>query len=462
MTTDKLFSAASTTKAFTAAAASMIIEESKNSSSPINWDTPLASIIPEDFVLSEEHATAHTTLEDALSHRSGIPAHDWGLLCGDKNATVQENVRTLRNLPLSASPRTEFQYTNQMYIAVGHALQTKVGEPLGSFLKRRIWNPLGMEETFFSKEEARKDPKAAAKIVSGYRWIAEENGGHWIEEPEATWCAKTAAGGIVSNVLDYSRWVQELLDRDGPLSGHDSLTKPRIFSFEQGPTDCPMPYHGYALGWFVWHYRGEHLCSHTGGWPGYSSYVGIIPERKFGMVLMANSSSAGCLNSQLSIHLMDKILGLAHDPVHERKMAELRARQEEERMKLINHEDENVETIKQRLFPSLASPPIPHSLPLHKYTGVYRHPTGFWLTIVLDDEGNLSLQNSHGAIPVDLTLIHASGEFFVAKLRTSNPLPLEPFPVEFHVTASGNVHTIGLPLEPALKEKKIWFERDDS
>ncbi|KAJ5469676.1 hypothetical protein N7539_009294 [Penicillium diatomitis] len=462
MTTDNLFSAASTTKAFTAAATSMIIEDSKDSPSPINWDTPLASIIPEDFVLSDEYATAHTTLEDALSHRSGLPGHGWGLLCGDRDGSVRENVRTLRYLPLSEPPRTKLQYSNQMFIAVGHAMQKVSGQPLGSFLKKRIWGPLGMEQTFFSKEEAREIPKIAAKMATGYGWVAEKTGGHWVDESKANWRANTAGGSIVSSVLDYSRWVRELIDRGGPLKGHDSLFKPRTLCFDQDPTDLPTPYHAYALGWFVWMYRGQHLYSHTGGWPGFSTFVGIIPDKRFGIVLMANSTSARFLLSQLSVHLMDKLLGPASDPLHERNMAEFFARQEKEKTKLVEYQNEDIEVIKKRLFPSIACPRVPHALPLERYTGVYKHPTGSWMKVVLAEYGHLSIQNSHAPIALNLDLIHASGEFFVAKTPSSNSLPLDPLPAEFYVNTSGKAQRVGLAFEPALGKEKIWFERVDS
>lgn len=45
-------------------------------STPLDWTTPIAQIIPADFVLADPWATEHITLEDALSHRTGLPRHD--------------------------------------------------------------------------------------------------------------------------------------------------------------------------------------------------------------------------------------------------------------------------------------------------------------------------------------------------------------------------------------------------
>jgi CubicO group peptidase (beta-lactamase class C family) len=71
MTTDALFAAASTTKAFTSAATSMVIKDSKDADLPIDWDTPISFLIPDDFVLADDYLTRHIALEDALSHRTG-------------------------------------------------------------------------------------------------------------------------------------------------------------------------------------------------------------------------------------------------------------------------------------------------------------------------------------------------------------------------------------------------------
>ncbi|KAF3390222.1 Protein flp [Penicillium rolfsii] len=462
MTTDTLFPAASTTKAFTAAATSLVIQDSKHTPSPIDWDTPISSIIPEDFVLADDHATKHTTLEDALSHRSGLASHQYPLIYGDKDATVSETVRSLRHVSISAPPRTKFQYSNPMFIVMTHLLQKYTGEPLGSFLKKRIWDPLGMNETYFSTEEAKKDLSRAAKLVKGYAWIPEEGGGHWFQEPESHWRPNTGGGSIVSNVLDYSRWVRELIHRTGPLKGHDSLTVPRIFHFETGDINLPWPYHAYALGWFVENYRGQHLYSHSGGWPGYSTFVGFLPERKFGFVLMGNSMSARFALFKLAIHLMDWLLGPFDDSVHEEKMAEYFALHEEFKERTLQYHPEDMHALKRELFPSLGDPPIPHTLPLEKYVGTYVHPSGNWVPVVIDGDGNLGIEASHGAIPVYLSLTHASGDFFVAKMESRNLAAVEPVAAEFYIDVSGVVTKIGLDLEPALKGEKIWFTRSES
>lgn len=111
MTPHTLFWAGSTTKSHTAAALSLLVDNSSDYSS-VAWDTPMSQLLREDFVLSDVWATAHVTIEDALSHRTGYPRHDLAVGGGGGTNDARGIVRSLRNLPMSAEPRTRFQYNN--------------------------------------------------------------------------------------------------------------------------------------------------------------------------------------------------------------------------------------------------------------------------------------------------------------------------------------------------------------
>lgn len=457
MTTDALFPAASTTKAFTSAATSMVIKDSKDTESPIDWDTPISSLIPDDFALAEDYLTRHITLEDALSHRSGQPGHDWMLTYTPEDETLQELVRSMRHLPISHPPRTHFQYTNNMFVAVTHALQQRTGIPLGTFLKERIWEPIDMKETFFGVSEAKSNPSTAHKVAEGYTWLPEHEGGSWLHETRPYWRPNTGAGSVVSSVLDYSKWVRELIEKSGPLKGHDSLIKPRVFHFEEGDVNLPSPYHAYALGWFVDNYRGQDFYHHTGSWPGYGSLVGFIPDKQFGFVMMGNSASARQGTLRLATHLIDKLLGPSTDPLHNERMAACFKRQIEERENMMKDIQRSTEDFKKRLFPNLPEPPFPPSLPLEKYAGTYTHPANASVTFKVEN-GQLVTEKTQGAISGVLGLTHASGEFFVGRMKTFNLVVMVPFIVEFQIDPTGRARKVGMDVEPALKGEKIWFE----
>ncbi|KAK2001911.1 beta-lactamase-domain-containing protein, partial [Colletotrichum falcatum] len=111
VTPHTLFSTGSTTKSFVAAGLSLLIDNATANSSAyygLTWKTPVSSVLRDDFVLSDDWATAHVTLEDALSHRTGYPRHDLATA-----ATPRDTVRLLRHLPLAAEPRTAYLYCNK-------------------------------------------------------------------------------------------------------------------------------------------------------------------------------------------------------------------------------------------------------------------------------------------------------------------------------------------------------------
>jgi CubicO group peptidase (beta-lactamase class C family) len=72
VTPSTLFNCGSLSKAFTAAAISLLVDDNENHPT-IQWTAPVSSILQDDFVLSDTQATKEVTIEDMLSHRTGMP-----------------------------------------------------------------------------------------------------------------------------------------------------------------------------------------------------------------------------------------------------------------------------------------------------------------------------------------------------------------------------------------------------
>ena len=167
--------------------------------SELNYSTPISKLISDDFVVQDEYWTTHLTVQDALTHRTGLPGH---LLAYDgmRNiSTPKDLVRGIRNLGLSREPRTEFQYCNLMYVVLCHVIETVTKLWLGDFFKERIWGPLGMGSTYFHVEDVVKSKKVLAR---GYRFNAAS--GDFVP---VDWnpISGDGAGGIFSNVVDYAK-----------------------------------------------------------------------------------------------------------------------------------------------------------------------------------------------------------------------------------------------------------------
>ena len=265
----------------------------------------------EDFVLPE-YTTFHATIEDALSHRTGMPRHD--LSYGGNNVTVRDVVRNLRHLPMTAEIRNRFQYCNMMYIAVSHFIETWTGIWLGDFMRRRIYHPLGMASTFFSLRDAQKAAASGGpSLATPYYWTNKTKQYHsipWLDAPQESGC-----GATISHVLDYAKWLRCMMSMSAPLSpaGHQALRSPRIFSGPvAGETTGFRGSSAYALGWEVSNYRGEDLIWHSGGLPGYSTIMMYFPRMQWGVTMMANGGQGGAGGAiqVLVFKLIDDMLGI--------------------------------------------------------------------------------------------------------------------------------------------------------
>ncbi|KAL1913156.1 hypothetical protein Sste5344_000702 [Sporothrix stenoceras] len=439
VTPDTLFYTASTTKAFVAAALSLMVESGNYSvgdaskGETLDWTTPLSTILPDDFVVGSEYvrddyshddtvtdrdhawATSRLTVEDALSHRSGFAAHDlsrsrrYGLSSGSngRNATVRDVTRSLRYLPLLTSPRTEWRYCNLMYLVLSHAVETLTGGRwLGDILHDWLWAPLGMTSTFLSLDDARA---AANVLAQGYYYDVEQK--DYIGVPHMPLEEVSGAGGIISSVNDYVRWLRCWID--GPAisgdsnstadacggipfqrPGLDAILAPKMFldhsSSSPAPFDTPMAAFGAEVYFF--------------------------PDDRFGVVLFGNTADTSNVAELILLwHLASERFGI---PADERYDWDARFRRSDKARVA------RIDGALDRLYPDRVQPPKPPSLSLADYTGTYHHPAYQNMTIQLADEDDYSAGNKNYEVtftaerrdhtwPTLCEFVHVSGEHWL-------------------------------------------------
>jgi Beta-lactamase len=122
------------------------------------------------------------------------------------------------------------------------------------------------------------------------------------------------AGSVISNVLDYTKWLKALLSMSGPLSkaGHKALRTPRtvILDTDNEPTAFTGP-QAYALGWRTGVYRGVEFFEHSGGMMSFGTEVIFFPALSYGLVAFANTAvTSNALEQALLWHLADEYLGI--------------------------------------------------------------------------------------------------------------------------------------------------------
>jgi len=70
-TADTLYDIASSSKSLTAASVALLVEDNENYPE-VQWKAPLHELLPEDFVMPTPELTQRVTVEDVLSHRTGM------------------------------------------------------------------------------------------------------------------------------------------------------------------------------------------------------------------------------------------------------------------------------------------------------------------------------------------------------------------------------------------------------
>jgi CubicO group peptidase (beta-lactamase class C family) len=336
-----LWLAGSVAKSFTAAAIGKVIHDESSSSvfSNVNvrWTTPLKAMIREDFVLEDEYATAHTTIEDALSHRSGLPSHD--MAYGWDHASARDVVRRARHLPMNVQLRAQWQYNNILYAAVGMCVEAVTGRTLPEVLEERIWRPLDMLSTTFSLIVAhnKKDSTTGtSRLATGYYW--HEEGECFVPDEYMDLTAVAGAGAIISSVNDLVKWMNALLDVSCPRKRRSAdHPSPPVISqdlFQEMTTPRAIIPHGstsicdhcsgpstYGLGWFLHTIGTNRVVSHSGGMVGFGTVLYLVPEHGVGFVTMANTmGSSNTVGQALFLEVLQRLNLYRPDPVEQHEI----------------------------------------------------------------------------------------------------------------------------------------------
>jgi CubicO group peptidase (beta-lactamase class C family) len=300
-----LFGIMSTTKALTAMAVAMLVDEHK-----LAWNDPITKWLPE-FQFSDPFLTREATVRDLLTHNIGLGNAD--LLWSRGDLSREEILRRVRFLPAAYSLRSSFIYQNVMYGTAGEVVARASGMSWDDFISTRIFRPLGMTRSYptYVAMRAAKDANQSEphyRIRDTIRVIADES-----VDP------LPAAGAIWSSAADMAKWVRFLLDsgrvngqRLVSEAGYRELFKPQSFvtASEFYPTARITKPHWttYGLGWFEQDFRGRFLAFHTGSLDGRTAIIGLLPDERVGVYILGNLDHAEFRHA-LMLKVMDLFAG---------------------------------------------------------------------------------------------------------------------------------------------------------
>lgn len=141
---ETVFPVCSLTKAITAAAVGILVEEGK-----IGWDTLVKDVLP-TFDSRDETLQNCLTITDLLSHRSGMAWADNLVIGTENNVLIQgkDGIKYINTQQRLLPFRGQFAYNNLPYDLAGNVIEQISGQSWSEFLQTRILDPLGLDRTF--------------------------------------------------------------------------------------------------------------------------------------------------------------------------------------------------------------------------------------------------------------------------------------------------------------------------
>jgi CubicO group peptidase (beta-lactamase class C family) len=321
---DDIFGLASMTKPIIAVATMMLVEEGR-----ILLGDPLEKYLPEfhDMKVAVVKADAPDgyelvpakraiTIHDLLTHRAGFagvpptrrPAEKlsrevMSQLPADGDYTLEDCVRLYATAPLDAQPGEEFRYGAAM-IVMGRVIEVVSGQTLDVFLRERIFEPLGMNDTGFRVPEEKSH-----RVVTNY---AKSPDVGLVARPRDSLNPKFLSGGgnLFSTPGDYLRFCQMLLN-GGELDGRRLLGRKSVELMTANHVDVLtipfMPGNHFGLGGFsVQNATGASgLLGSPGmyGWSGaLNTYFRVDPKEKLIFLLFVQLSPPTNLELTYGFH----------------------------------------------------------------------------------------------------------------------------------------------------------------
>ena len=300
-----LFEIGSSSKAMTATAIAMLVTDGK-----MRWDARLTDYLP-DFRLSDPVANGLVTVRDALSHRTGIARGE--LVWLGAGISREDVVHRMRFMKPESPFRSQYSYQNMMFLAAGQALGKAAGMTWDDFVRQRLFVPLGMTSS-----------------APTYRGMTNTNVARPHGMDHDTVAVQPAfdaddiapAGSILSNAVDMAQWLRFQLN-DGVVNSKRLVSSvalrethsPQMLLSSGGgrggaAADTAVTSHfgTYGFGWMIEDYRGQLVWQHGGNTIGMTTSVGMLPEKKFGVVVLSSMGQGG-LPRALQLYIFDRELG---------------------------------------------------------------------------------------------------------------------------------------------------------
>ena len=315
VTPHSLFRIASMSKSFTAMAIQKLRQEGK-----LQLDDPVVKYLPIFATVNYPgKSTNPVTIRHLLTHKAGFPEDNpWGdRQLQDSDAELEAFIK--KGISFSNAPGIAYEYSNLGFALLGKIITVVSGEPYQQYIRKNIWQPLGMNTAVWEYAEVPEN-----KLAQGYRWrnAQWENEALLHDVPDGSW---GAMGSMICSVNEFAAYMNAHLDAavdyyntgNKPVNSNliREMQQPWSFAgfspqnrYADGRLCATVNGYGYGL-------RISRDCDsrvfvgHSGGLPGFGSNWNIMPDFGLGIVSVANRTYAPM--TAMNIRVLDTLVQLA-------------------------------------------------------------------------------------------------------------------------------------------------------
>ena len=291
---DTIFRIGSVSKQFTTMAIAILEEKGK-----LSFEDEMKVHIPDLVDYGEK-----VTINHMIHHYSGLGDYEYMDYPGRFKNAVGEEFRwgnedyltnkefhdLIKTLPLIRKPEKKFHYSNTGYVLLALVAENASGMSLRKLAEKEIFNPLGMNNSFFNDDVNLPFKNRA----DAYTPIKEGSNDYKINVTNLSWIGD---GGVYTSLNDFIKWDQNFYENKLG-NGNESLIQTMEMTFEETKAikrnqkmDKERENENtYAFAQNLAFYNGYKRWSHSGSWVGWLAHYARFPDLGFSTVVFCNTN----------------------------------------------------------------------------------------------------------------------------------------------------------------------------
>ena len=301
VTPETLFQIGSNTKIYTSTLVMQLVDEGK-----VDLDARVQRYV-KGFTLADAEAAKKITVRMLLTHTSGIEG-DYFDDFGWGDDSLERYVESLSEIGAIHPPGERWSYCNSGFCLAGRLVEIVDDKPFHQALSERILEPLKLKRTTVNPHEM-----LAHRYAVGH--VAGPNGDEPSVPPVVLMSRSQAPAGSLtsSTAREVLRFVRMHLDEGRGRDGKRLLKADTARAMQEAQVKRP-PILGregtMGLGWILDEWDGQRVIGHGGGTVGQLSFLQVLPDRRFGICLLTNSTTGGALWNDLARWLFSELAGV--------------------------------------------------------------------------------------------------------------------------------------------------------